>query len=225
MHVTPVMTRALALRAVAVLTLAAVSATAALSEPTAAQRNAIRSACRGDVQINCGGLRPDGAGALECLQENVGHLSPACRAAVNLTIDGAQAGPAAPSPPPAFGNIAPVAPAPPPPASSDRPKPKPVVAAPSPPAPAAKQEAAQPTPKQEIAEKHGKKEEKKAGKKPELSVREEVKLLRQPCGRELTRFCGRIRAGANRWTACLKPHERQLSRTCRTALAKASAKD
>src|SRR5579872_3995107 len=100
MHVTPVMTRALALRAVAVLTLAAVSATAALSEPTAAQRNAIRSACRGDVQINCGGLRPDGAGALECLQENVGHLSPACRAAVNLTIDGAQAGAAAPSPPP-----------------------------------------------------------------------------------------------------------------------------
>jgi len=144
----------------------------------------------------------------------------------------AQTADTAPSPPAAFGNVAPVTAAPPPPASSARPKPKPVAVAPAlpPQAPAPKQEAAQPAPKQQAAKKEERKKpekraEKKAEKKPVMSAREEISLLQRPCARELTRFCSRVRAGAARWTNCLKPHERQLSRTCRTALVKTSAKE
>ena len=52
-------------------------------QPTEAQRDAIRSACRSDYMANCSSVTPGGIEALQCLQRNEGKLSGACRSAVN----------------------------------------------------------------------------------------------------------------------------------------------
>jgi hypothetical protein len=51
-------------------------------QPTQAQINAIREACRVDYQEHCAGV-PAGAPALACLQKNVASVSEACQRAVN----------------------------------------------------------------------------------------------------------------------------------------------
>jgi hypothetical protein len=63
---------------------------AAAQQPTEAQRDAIRAACRSDFMANCSGVQPGGKDAFECLLRNDAKLSPSCQAAVNA---------AAPKPP------------------------------------------------------------------------------------------------------------------------------
>jgi hypothetical protein len=72
-------------------------------QPTEAQRDAIRAACRSDFMANCSGVQPGGKEAFECLIRNDAKLSPSCQAAVNA---------AAPKPTePAAAAPAPAAPA------------------------------------------------------------------------------------------------------------------
>ncbi|MDL2410249.1 cysteine rich repeat-containing protein [Rhizobium calliandrae] len=52
-------------------------------QPSAAQRNAIKSACRSDFIAQCSGVSPGGIEALTCLQKHSATLSPACRSAVS----------------------------------------------------------------------------------------------------------------------------------------------
>ena len=52
-------------------------------QPTDAQRNAIKSACRSDFMAQCSGVTPGGIEALTCLQQHSATLSPACRNAVS----------------------------------------------------------------------------------------------------------------------------------------------
>ncbi|MDL2401851.1 hypothetical protein [Rhizobium mayense] len=52
-------------------------------QPSAAQRNAIKSACRSDFIAQCSGVSPGGIEALTCLQQHSATLSPACRSAVS----------------------------------------------------------------------------------------------------------------------------------------------
>ena len=56
---------------------------AAAQQPTEAQRDAIRSACRSDFMANCSGVQPGGKDAFECLVRNDAKLSPSCQAAVH----------------------------------------------------------------------------------------------------------------------------------------------
>ena len=56
---------------------------AAAQQPTEAQRDAIRSACRSDFMANCSGVQPGGKDAFECLLRNDAKLSPSCQAAVH----------------------------------------------------------------------------------------------------------------------------------------------
>jgi hypothetical protein len=56
---------------------------AAAQQPTEAQRDAIRAACRSDFIANCSGVQPGGKDAFECLLRNDAKLSPSCRTAVN----------------------------------------------------------------------------------------------------------------------------------------------
>jgi hypothetical protein len=39
----------------------------------------LRSACGGDVRSLCGGVQPGGGRIVQCLAQNAGSLSPACR--------------------------------------------------------------------------------------------------------------------------------------------------
>lgn len=75
---------------------------AAAQQPTQAQANAIKQSCRSDYQSNCSSVPTGGRASLQCLQEHLVELSPACQAAVNAGTGGGSAhpptgGPSAPS--------------------------------------------------------------------------------------------------------------------------------
>ena len=55
---------------------------AAAQQPTAAQQNAIKSACRNDFMAQCSGVQPGGQAALSCLQQHSSSLSSTCKQAV-----------------------------------------------------------------------------------------------------------------------------------------------
>src|ERR1700733_4563674 len=65
------------------LLLALLLGRAAAQQPTEAQRDAIRAACRSDFMANCSGVQPGGKEAFECLLHNDAKLSASCQAAVN----------------------------------------------------------------------------------------------------------------------------------------------
>ena len=54
----------------------------ALAQLTEAQKSAMKSSCRSDYMSNCMSVSPGGKEALQCLQNNMAKLSPACQAAV-----------------------------------------------------------------------------------------------------------------------------------------------
>lgn len=55
----------------------------AAQQPSQAQRDAVRAACRSDFMANCASVQPGGKEALECLQRNESKLSAPCRSAVS----------------------------------------------------------------------------------------------------------------------------------------------
>lgn len=76
-------------------------------QPTDAQRNAIKSACRSDFLSNCSGVTPGGKEALACLQQHEASLSSGCEQAISAlggsssaatpkSSSGASSAPAAP---------------------------------------------------------------------------------------------------------------------------------
>ncbi len=52
------------------------------AQPTEAQRDAVKSACRSDFMAQCSGVTPGGAAALSCLQKHSARLSALCQQAV-----------------------------------------------------------------------------------------------------------------------------------------------
>ena len=59
-------------------------------QPTGAQRDAIRSACRADYEAHCASVPPGGAASLQCLQQNMSALSSACQIAVRAVEPAAE---------------------------------------------------------------------------------------------------------------------------------------
>jgi hypothetical protein len=89
------------LRLIALASLLALSCHAAIAQqPTQAQRDALRAACRSDFIANCAGVQPGGRDALMCLVRNAAKLSAPCGAAVSAVTDAAKAAPAAAPPAP-----------------------------------------------------------------------------------------------------------------------------
>ncbi len=64
------------------MTPTAATEAAAQKQPTAAQRDAVKSSCRSDFMAQCSGVTPGGMQALACLQQHRAALSPSCEAAV-----------------------------------------------------------------------------------------------------------------------------------------------
>jgi hypothetical protein len=62
-------------------------------QPTEAQRDAIRSACRADYQAHCASVAPGGAASLQCLEKIMSSLSSACQTAVRAVEPAAEAKP------------------------------------------------------------------------------------------------------------------------------------
>jgi hypothetical protein len=72
----------LATRVALLITAVAIAAPAAAQQPTQAQRDAIKSACRSDFMAQCSGVQPGGQAALSCLQQHSASLSQPCQQAV-----------------------------------------------------------------------------------------------------------------------------------------------
>lgn len=95
--------------ALALLSFAAMGAGAAFAQqPTAAQRDAIKSACRADFIANCSGVTPGGMPALQCLQQHNSSLSQPCQKAIGA-IKGGKSSSAAPATPAVQPTTAPAA--------------------------------------------------------------------------------------------------------------------
>ena len=62
--------------------LLAAASSAAAQQPSQAQANAIRQACRSDYQSHCAGVPTGGSAALSCLQQNATSLSQPCQQAL-----------------------------------------------------------------------------------------------------------------------------------------------
>ncbi|SHE97609.1 hypothetical protein SAMN02745157_1355 [Kaistia soli DSM 19436] len=85
----------------------------ASAAPTSAQQSAIKSSCQSDYRANCASVPPGGSAALQCLQQNLGKLSPSCQQAVTAASGGAAPAPTAANPPPPPPGATPGAPPPP----------------------------------------------------------------------------------------------------------------
>jgi hypothetical protein len=71
---------------------------AAAQQPTQAQRDAVKSACRSDYMAQCSSVTPGGREALQCLQQHNASLSASCQKAVAAISGGGTTTPAATSP-------------------------------------------------------------------------------------------------------------------------------
>ena len=71
---------------------------AAAQQPTQAQRDAVKSACRSDYMAQCSSVTPGGREALQCLQQHNASLSASCQKAVAAISGGGTTAPAATSP-------------------------------------------------------------------------------------------------------------------------------
>jgi hypothetical protein len=86
--------RLAALLAVISTSLVVLALPAASQQPTSAQRDAIREACRSDYEAHCASVPPGGKPALMCLEKNKASLSASCQTAVNAIGKSSAAPPA-----------------------------------------------------------------------------------------------------------------------------------
>jgi hypothetical protein len=170
---------------------------AALATPTAAQQAAIRSACPDDFRSHCAGVSPGGAAALQCLEKNVAKLSSACQGAVKAVMPGASSSPSPDSP-----------------ATTDSA------------ATSGSSEATTPDPDAAATEQTQPENQKKSTSEPataeptvQLTLRQEIFLVREACGPEFRAYCGDVRLGGGNALACLRAHSNKLSGACKGAIA------
>ena len=168
----------------------------ALATPTAAQQAAIRSACPDDFRSHCAGVSPGGAAALQCLEKNVAKLSSACQGAVKAVMPGAA------SSSPDLSATTDFA------ATSDL------------------SEGTTPNPDAAATEQTQPETQKKSTSEPatseptvQLTLRQEIFLVREACGAEFRAYCGGIRLGGGNALACLRAHTNKLSGACKGAIA------
>jgi hypothetical protein len=205
--------------------IAATLAPTAAQQPTQAQRDAVRAACRSDFMANCAGVQPGGKEALECLVRNEPKLSSSCRSAVNAIAPPAS-GAAAPAPtaatPPkpsdASAPAQPAAAAPPatktPTAASSRKSTAGTRATTTPAAisAAADGSASAPGPAPGVAP---------LGPIRPMLPRRALMILAQ-CRPEQQRLCAGVPPGGGKILSCLAANAQQLSPTCYAALARVS---
>jgi Cysteine rich repeat len=65
-------------------------ATPSFAQPTEAQKEAVKSACRSDYMAHCSSVTPGGEEALQCLAKNMSSLSGSCQSAVKAIEASAQ---------------------------------------------------------------------------------------------------------------------------------------
>jgi hypothetical protein len=185
-----------------------------LAQPTDAQKNAVKSACRSDFMSYCSSVTPGGEAALQCLAKNMSSLSAGCASAVKA-IEAS----AAPKSEPAKSDTA----------KSDPPKTEPAKSEP------AKTEAAPPAaPAPSAAPKSG-----TTAAKPAAEPKSETKsappaaaakkptdaqadAIRSACRGDYPKVCSGVPTGGAPALECLEKNKARVSAGCGKALAAVS---
>lgn len=176
----------------------------ASASPTAAQQQAIRSACPNDFRSHCAGVSPGGAAALQCLEKNVASLSSACQSAVKAVMPGASSSSsssddAASSSDAAGGTSS---------GSTDSSDDAPAGSD------AASTDQSQPQTQQKSTNQPA-----MAEPAVHLTLRQEIFLVREACGPEFRAYCGGIQLGGGNAVNCLRAHSARLSGACKGAIS------
>ena len=167
---------------VASLSLAAMPARS--QQPTSAQRDAIRSACRADYEAHCASVPPGGAASLQCLQQNMSALSSACQMAVR-TVEPATENKAEPKAEPKTENT-----------TESKPETAPAAATSKPAAEAA------PAPKMNSAA---------PAARPSSA---QVSAIRSACRSDYPKVCAGVPTGGAAALQCLEKNKTKLSASC-----------
>jgi hypothetical protein len=192
------------------------TATPALAQaPTAAQKDAVRSACWSDYMRHCASVTPGGVEAIQCLAKNMSSLSAGCQSAVRAIE--AAAAPKAESPPaaakteaaPAAAPEAPKAEAPKTeaPKTEAAPKAEPAPATPKAEAAPAAKPAAAPAPKSAVAT------------QPSSA---QVAAIKSACRADYPKVCAGVQPGGAAALECLEKNKAKVSPACQTAVSAAA---
>jgi hypothetical protein len=211
------------------------SAAVAAQQPSQAQRDAVRAACRSDFMANCAGVLPGGKEAFDCLVRNQPKLSSPCRSAVDAISAPAPSSPA-PVPSAAAPATVPNEAAPsgqgqastpaaaPPPSTRAHPAAAPTkktpAAARTTTAPAAPAGAAT-TPTQSASGSAAAPTVTPLGPIRPMLPRRALMILAQ-CRSDQQRLCAGVPAGGGQIFGCLAANAQQLSPVCYDALARVS---
>ncbi|WP_018896873.1 hypothetical protein [Rhizobium sp. 2MFCol3.1] len=163
-------------------------------QPTDAQRNAVRSACRSDFIAQCSGVTPGGMEALTCLQKHDASLSKACRDAISA-LEG----------PKKTSNDA---------APTQAPSTPQTTAATPPAAPA---QTGQPS--GTGAGNAAKNSVAPAVPMASFTPREELIVVRRTCGPDFRAVCHAVPLGGGRGVTCLRDNFERLSPGCQRVLS------
>ncbi|MBI5320069.1 cysteine rich repeat-containing protein [Bradyrhizobium sp.] len=169
-------------------------ATPSLAQPTEAQKEAVKSACRSDFMAHCSSVTPGGEAALQCLAKNMSSLSSGCASAVKAIETSA-----APKSEPAKTEAAPAA------------------------APAAAPKTETTTAKPAAEPKTESKAESKtaapaptAAKKP---TEAQASAIRTACRSDYPKVCAGVPTGGAPALECLEKNKARVSAGCGKALA------
>ncbi|MEW6643517.1 MAG: cysteine rich repeat-containing protein [Pseudomonadota bacterium] len=190
-----------------VATCLALTAPVASQQPTQAQRDAIRAACRSDYEAHCASVQPGGKAALMCLQKNMASLSQPCQRAVNAVVGAAapETQPVPASPPPASSTAA-APPALPAPAAAPSTPAAPVASPATQAAPSAAPPAAGTAAKAAAAT---------GAKRPSQA---QVGAIRAACRGDYQAVCAGVPTGGAAALNCLQKNAATLSAPCRQAV-------
>jgi hypothetical protein len=199
----------------------------AAQQPTQAQRDAVRAACRSDFMANCASVQPGGKEALDCLVRNEPKLSGSCRSAVNaIAVPAASpATPAAAAPAQPSAGSAPAQGQ----SSASGPAVAPTTKTPAT-APARKNGAATRTTAPSAASATASGPSSGASAAPVVAPlgpirpmlpRRALMILAQ-CRPDQQRLCAGVPAGGGKILSCLAANAQQLSPVCYDALARVS---
>lgn len=176
-------------------------ASASFAQPTDAQKEAVKSACRSDYMAHCSSVTPGGEAALQCLAKNMSSLSSGCQSAVKA-VEAA----AAPKAEPAKSEPAKSEPAKSEPAKSE-----------AAPASAPKTETAKPAAAPKGESKPA--ATTTAAKKPTDA---QVSAMRRACRSDYPRVCAGVPTGGAPALECLEKNKARVSAGCGKALSAAN---
>jgi outer membrane biosynthesis protein TonB len=172
-------------------------ATPCFAQPTEAQKEAVKSACRSDYMAHCSSVTPGGEAALQCLAKNMSSLSTSCQSAVKSVEAAAE------------------------PAKTEPAKSEPAKTEPAKSEPAKTEAAPAAAPKTETAKPAAESKPAAATTTAKKPTDAQVAAIRSACRGDYPKVCAGVPTGGAPALECLEKNKAKVSAGCGKALAAA----